>query len=133
MKSLERYADFLARHPVPVLLAVALTTAGLVAGIGRLRTRFDVEQSLPANHPFVEIDRAIRKQFGGRNSVIVAIVPREGEVWRPEVLDVVQGATLEALRLDQVIAQNVVSLAAPSVRWVEDKGSRIDTDYLMRE
>ena len=133
MKPLERYADFLARHPVPVLVAVALATVGMVAGMRRLETRFDVEQSLPSNHPFVEIDRAIRKQFGGRNSVIVAIVPRSGDVWRPEVLDVVQGATLEALRLDQVIAQNVVSLAAPSVRWVEDKGSRIDTDYLMRE
>ena len=133
MKPLERYADFLARHPVPVLIAVALATAGLVAGIGRLRTRFDVEASLPGNHPFVEIDRAIRKQFGGRNSVIVAIVPRSGDVWRPEVLEIVQKATLDALRLDRVIAQNVVSLAAPSVRWVEDKGSRIDADYLMRE
>lgn len=133
MKPLERYARLLVRHPVAVLLAVALATAGLAAGIGRLRTVFDVEASLPSDHPYVRIDREIRRQFGGRNAVIVAVVPRSGDVWRTEVLEAVQAATLAALRLDGIIAQNVVSLAAPSVRWVEDRGERIDTDYLMRE
>ena len=41
--------------------------------------------------------------------------------------------TLAALRLPDVIAQNVVSLAAPSVRHVEDRGGSIEVDYLMRD
>jgi predicted RND superfamily exporter protein len=133
MSFLKRYATFLTRHAVLVLVAVVLATVGLASGIGRLRAEFNVESSLPADHPFVRIDKEIRRQFGGRNTVIVAIVPRSGDVWRPDVLEIVHGATLAALRLDDVIAQNVVSLAAPSVRFVEDRGGRIDADYLMKE
>jgi predicted RND superfamily exporter protein len=130
---LERYARFLTRRPWLVLFAVAAVTAWLGVGIGKLRTVFDVEASLPANHPFVQIDKEIRRQFGGRNTVIIAIVPRDGDAWRPEVLQVVQDVTLAAMRLPDVIGQNVVSLAAPSVRHVEDTGGALRVDYLMRE
>ena len=133
MRLLERYADFLTRHAVAVLLVVGALTAVLVAGIFRLHAEFDMEKSLPADHTYVAIDRVIRREFGGRNTVMIAIVPKQGSVWRPEVLEVVQAVTLDALRLNNVIGQNVVSLASPAVRWVEDRDGRIDADYLMRD
>ncbi|HJQ82944.1 MAG TPA: MMPL family transporter [Candidatus Binatia bacterium] len=133
MRPLERYATWLTHHAWLVLAAVLLVTVVLAAGIARLRAEFDIEASLPANHPFVQIDRRIRSEFGGRNTMIVAIVPREGDVWRADVLEVVQQTTLAALRLPGVIAQNVVSLAAPSVRHVEESGGAIRVDYLMRD
>jgi hypothetical protein len=129
----ERYAHFLVRHAWAVLLAVAVATGVLVFGIRQLRADFNIEASLPAQHPFVQIDREIRKQFGGRNTMIVAIVPRAGSVWRPEILTVVRDVTLAALRLPDVIAQNVVSLAAPAVRHAEDRGGTISVGYLMRD
>ncbi len=130
---MDTYARFLVRHAWLVLLAVALATLGIGSGIGKLRTEFSVESSLPTNHPLVTIDRTIREQFGGRNTVIVLIVPRDGEVWRPAFLQVVQDATFAALRLEDVIAQNVVSLAAPGVRYVQDIDGRIEADPLMRD
>ncbi len=133
MSALERYARLVTRHAGIVLVVVALVTAGLVWGIGKLRTEFNIEASLPAGHPFVQADREIRAQFGGRNTVIVAIVPRAGDVWQREVLDVVRDVTRLALRLPDVIAQNVVSLSAPSVRYVEEAGGALKVDYLMRE
>ncbi len=133
MSFLERYASFLTRHAIVVLLVVGAVTAVLVIGIGRLRAEFDMEKSLPADHTYVAIDREIRREFGGRNTVMIAIVPKEGSVWRPDVLAVVHAVTLDALRLKNVIAQNVVSLAAPAVRWVEERDGRIDADYLMRD
>jgi predicted RND superfamily exporter protein len=133
VSALARYADFLTRHAWAVLIAVAVVTAVLAAGIGRLHFEFNVEGSLPANHPFVQIDRQIRRDFGGRNTMIVAIVPREGDVWRTDVLQVVSDVTLEAIRLPDIIQQNVVSLAAPSVRYAQDRGGSISVDYVMRE
>jgi hypothetical protein len=133
MSWLERYAHFLTRRAWLVLIAVALVTAALANGMRLLRAEFSVEASLPAGHPFVQIDRQIRGEFGGRNTMIVTIVPREGGVWRPEVLEVVRDVTLAARRLPDVIAQNVVSLASPSVRHVEDVDGTIRVDYLMRE
>jgi len=129
----ESYARFLVRRAWWVLLAVTLATVWIGSGISKLRTEFNVEASLPTNHPLVAIDKTIRRQFGGRNTVIALIVPRQGDVWRPEVLEVVQDATLAALRLEGVIAQNVVSLAAPSVRVVQDVAGRIEADLLMRD
>ena len=85
----ERWARFIVRHARAVVLGVAVLTLAMVVGMGRLRTHFDFEASLPAHHPFVQIDHQIREQFGGRKTLIVAVVPREGDVWRPEVLEVV--------------------------------------------
>jgi predicted RND superfamily exporter protein len=133
MPPLERWARFLVRHAWAVIVAVLVVTAVLVHGIGRLTADFDVERSLPANHPFVLVDQRIRAEFGGRNTMIVAIVPRTGDVWRPEILALVQTLTLEALRLEDVIAQDVVSLAAPAVRHAEDRDGAITVDYLMRD
>src|SRR5207244_5683281 len=101
--------------------------------IRRLRAEFSIDASLPQGHPFVEIDRQIRTEFGGRNTMIVAVVPREGDVWRPEVLEVVQRLTFDALEVEDVMAQNVVSLAAPRVRYPEERGGTISVGYLMKE
>lgn len=133
MSFLERYTRFLVRHAVLVLIGIALVTGAIALGLPKLETHFDVEASLPDDHPFVVVDREIRKSFGGRNTIMVAIVPKQGDVWRPEILDVVRDFTLAALRLDDVMAHSVVSLAAPSVRWVEDRGGSLSVDYLMRE
>lgn len=130
---MESYARFLVRRAWWVLLAVALATIWIGLGVRELRTQFSVEASLPAHHPLIEIDKQIRRQFGGRNTIIGLIVPRQGDVWRPEILDVVQQATMAALRLDDVMAQNVVSLAAPSVRVVDDIDGRLEVNYLMRD
>src|SRR5438093_12721913 len=88
MPRLERYARLLTGHAWTVLIAVGVVTAALAAGMGRLRVSIDFESSLPANHPFVQIDHQIRREFRGRNTMIVAVVPRDGEVWRPDVLRV---------------------------------------------
>ena len=130
---MEAYARFLVRRAWLVLLVVALVTVWIGLGLRQLRTEFNVESSLPAHHPLIEIDKQIRRQFGGRNTVIALIVPREGDVWRPEVLDIVQQATFAGLHLEGIMAQNVVSLAAPSVRVVDDTDGRLEVNYLMHD
>ncbi len=133
MTLLERYVRWLVRRAWLVLTVVVLATVAVATGMRHLRTEFNVEGSLPAGHPFVQIDTKIRAQFGGRRTVILAIVPNEGDVWRPEILEVVRDVTRAALLLPDVIVQNVVSLSAPGVRHVEDKDGSITVDYLMRD
>ncbi|MFN8546213.1 MAG: MMPL family transporter [Candidatus Binatia bacterium] len=133
MPPLERYVRFLVRRAWLVLAVITVMTIAVGSGMAKLRQEFDIEKSLPANHPFVQIDRTIRQQFGGRNTMIIAIVPRDGTVWRPEVLEVVRDVTAAALTLPDVIPQNVVSLSAPSVRHVEESGGAVVVDYLMKD
>ena len=133
MRVLDLYVRWLVRHAWLVLALVVVTTVLVASGIRQLRTEFSVEASLPTGHPFVRIDQTIRKEFGGRRTLLVGIVPPTGDVWQPDVLAVVHDFTMAALRLPDVMAQNVVSLAAPSVRHVEDTGGSTRVDYLMRE
>ncbi|MCW5889659.1 MAG: MMPL family transporter [bacterium] len=133
MPLFERYVRWLVRRAWLVLALVAVATALVASGLSKLRTEFSVEASLPEEHHFVQIDKTIRKEFGGRHALIAAVVPRQGDVWTPETLAVVRDFTLGALKLPDVIAQNVVSLAAPSVRHVEDRDGNITVDYLMRD
>jgi predicted RND superfamily exporter protein len=133
MLVLDRYVRWLVRHAWLVLVLVAVTTVFVASGMRKLRTEFNVEASLPASHPFVRIDQAIRKEFGGRRTVMMAVVPKSGDVWQPEVLGTVRDLTLAALRMPDIMSQNVVSVAAPSVRHVEDRGGSIEADYLMRD
>lgn len=134
MRWLDPWARWLVRHARLVLLAVAVATAMVGTGIARLRADFSFEASLPAGHPYVAVDGEIRRDFGGRRTMIVAVVPRDGgDVWRPPVLETVRDITLDALRLPDVMGHTVASLAAPSVRFVEDRDGEIRVDYLMRE
>src|SRR5688572_15258681 len=129
----ERYVRWVVRHRWIVLVSVLLLTGVVASGMAKLRTEFSVENSLPSNHHFVQVDKKIRAAFGGRRLVIVAIVPRSGDVWQTPVLEVVREFTLAALRMPNIMAQNVVSLAAPAVRVVTESGGGIQVDYLMKE
>src|SRR5262249_11433392 len=111
MRVLDRYVRWLVRHPWLVLAVVAVATVFVASGMRQLRSDFSVEASLPTGHPFVRIDQVIRKEFGGRRTLLVGIEPRTGDVWQPGVLAVVHDFTMAALRLPDVMAQNVVSLA----------------------
>ena len=134
MRLLDAYVRWLVRHAWLVLALVVAATVVVGSGMRTLRSDFSVEGSLPASHPFVRIDQEIRAQFGGRRTMMIAVEPEDGgDVWRPEVLQVVRDLTLAALKLPDVMATNVVSLAAPSVRHVEDRDGNITVDYLMRD
>lgn len=130
---LKIHARFVAQHARAVL-AVCLIAGGVIAaGTTRLVVNLDPEQQLPADHPYVTIDRKIRKDFGGKNFVAIAVVPKAGNVWRIEVLRKVHALTSTLLNAPGIIRQNVVSLSSPYVRIPKDRGGVLAVDYLMKE
>jgi predicted RND superfamily exporter protein len=130
---LRNYAEHIVRHPWRVLILSLLATAAVASGMSRLTVNLDLEQQLPADHPYVAVDRIVRKQFGGRNFVAIALIPKRGNVWSPDVLRAVHALTLDLLRTPGVIPQNVASLSSPYVRVPRDHGGTLTADYLMKE
>ncbi len=133
LQLLRSYAEFVVRHAWLVLFASVLGAGALAAGTSRLVVNLDPEAQLPADHPYIVIDRQIRKEFGGRSFVAIALVPKSGDVWKPEILRKVHDLTIDVLNLPGVIRQNVVSLSSPYVRVPVDRGGVLSVDYLMRE
>lgn len=130
---LERYSQFVARHGWLVLAVTLLGTLALSLGISRLEVNLDPQNQLPADNPYITVDRKIRAEFGGKNFVAIALVPRSGTVWRPDVLRAVHDLTLDLLNAPGIIRQNVVSLSSPYVRAVRDRGGALFADSLMKE
>ena len=83
---LARYAEFVVRRTSRVLAESLLLIATVGLGARHLVVRFDPESAFPVDNPAVQLDRAIRAEFGGRNLVVFAIAPRAGDVWQPAVL-----------------------------------------------
>src|SRR5262245_49187142 len=127
------WAEYIVRHPWRVLLLSLLATSALASGASRLTVNLDLEEQLPADHPYVVVDRTIRKQFGGRNFVAIALVPTSGTIWRADVLRVVYDLTFDLLNAPGIIPQNVASLSSPYVRVPRDHGGTLTADYLMKD
>lgn len=130
---LRRYATFIVRHAWAVLAAAVVGSALVAAGMSRLVVDLDPEQQLPADHPYVVVDRTIRKEFGGKNFVAIALIPQNGTIWRRDVLQVVHALTTDMLNAPGIIRQNVASLSSPYVRIPVDRGGILAVDYLMKE
>jgi len=130
---LRTYAEFVVRRAWLVLLASLACSGVIASGMARLVVDLEMERQLPAESPYVLIDRTIRKEFGGKNFVAIAIVPEAGTIWRTEVLQVVHALTLDLLNAPGVIRQNVVSLSSPYVRIPTTRDDTLVIDYLMQE
>src|SRR5207237_10050119 len=94
---LSRDADFVVRRAWLVLVVSVVFAALLATGMRKLAIELDPEAQLPADHPYIVIDRQIRKEFGGKHFVAIALVPQSGNVWTKEVLQAVHGAPFELL------------------------------------
>ena len=130
---LERYARTIVKRARWVVAGVLLLTIALGAATRSLTLRFDSESAFPQDDPSFIIDQEIRHEFGGFNFVVVAVLPYQGDVWQPAVLQAVADLTQAARGLPGIIDKNVVSLAAPSVRRVEVTDDGMREDYVMRE
>src|SRR5581483_3144356 len=130
-----RYIATVLRCRWTVLAATAFLTAvlayrGIPLGLSAINSNPD--GMFPPDHPYVQNDRRIRKDFGGWNYVVMIVEAKTGDVWKPEVLSVVDALTSEVRLLPGVIPTSIVSLASPNVRVVEDRGTGLDIRYLMR-
>ncbi len=130
---LARYARLIVDHHRAVLVVTLALTAALAFQIRHLVVGFDPESVFPSDDPAVVLDHRIRAEFGGRDFVAIAVVPRTGDVWQPAVLNAVRDLTLGVRDLPGLMEQNLVSLAAPSVRRVEVTDGDLREEYLMRE
>lgn len=130
---LRKHAQFIVRHAWAVLAVSLVATAIIASGMTRLKISVDADQQLPANHPYIVVDRQIRKEFGGTNFIAIALVPQSGTIWRRDLLQVVHDITDELLVAPGIIRQNVVSLSSPYVRIPKDQDGVLTIDYLMKE
>lgn len=99
MNQLRRLAELVVGRAGLVVAVLVAVTAVLGHQAIQLEADLDVEKNYPPAHPYVQIHNAIRDQFGGDRFVVIAVVPKTGDVWNRHTLDIVRALTTDALEL----------------------------------
>lgn len=116
MKTLHRFSI---RHPVLVVVIAVLGTIAIAPGIHRLRLRTDGHALVPEGAPAVGLDRAVRREFGIRDPIIVLVRSRHPDgIYNPRTLRLVADLTTELAGAPELDSGSVRSLATePSDRF----------------
>jgi len=114
----ERFARFFARRRNWFALGIAVITVFFALQMRHLEIFTQYLDLLPRAHPFIHTYEAYRDIYGNANTVVAAIVPREGDIYRPEIVRAI--ARLTDLMDSSVVDAEINAL--PTSAYVEPSG-----------
>ncbi len=96
-------------------------TAVLFWQMLQIRSDAGFDKSIPLDHPYMKVLKQYQAEFGGANSVLVALIQKEGkgEIYNEAFLKTLKTATDEVFFLPGVDRSRVSSLFTPDVRFLE--------------
>ncbi|MEC9341734.1 MAG: MMPL family transporter, partial [Pseudomonadota bacterium] len=111
----EVIADWLVRYRVLLILVFALLTVllGYRASLLRMDPGFD--KSIPMSHEYMQTFARYKDDFGGANNVLIALMHKDGDIFDPQFLDVLDKATRDVIYTTGVDRAWVKSLFTPNV------------------
>ena len=112
-------ADVLIRWRLPILLGFVLATVALGWSATRLQADARFEKTIPRHHAFMQAFLHYEPTFGGANTVVVALVSKQGDIFNRAFLDRLKAVTDDVFFIDGVKRESVTSLWTPRVRYVE--------------
>ncbi|HVP30417.1 MAG TPA: MMPL family transporter [Myxococcota bacterium] len=93
MSGAERFSRSFARHKHLFSLLIGLPTLFFAWQLRHLEIFTQFLDLVPRGHPFVETYSRYRDVFGNANTVVVAVVAKQGDLYQTEVLRAVDRAT----------------------------------------
>ncbi|MDQ1812434.1 MMPL family transporter [Massilia sp. CCM 9210] len=114
-----RYGQWIVRFRWLVMLLVALTTVFLAGYLGKLKLDMDPDLWAPQAHPYVKTTKQLEHLFGGTNFTVIGVIPRQGDIYQPEVLAKVRRIQQGIEEIQGAIKSNTISLAARKIKAIE--------------
>lgn len=112
-------AQWLFSHRMGLLVFFIGASLLLGASATQLRVDAGFNKTIPLQHPYMAVFTEYQKSFGGANRVLVALVNKEGDIYRPEFFKALRGLTHDVFFIPGVDRASVTSLFTPNVRFVE--------------
>jgi predicted RND superfamily exporter protein len=125
------YAQWIITHRSVVIIAVLLMTAFLVTRIGSLQVDSNPELLVPPNHPYVVTSDLLEQVFGGRNVVVIGVVPKQGDVYQPNVLAKIKRIQEGVELLPEAIRHNILSIAAHKAKDIRGGAEGMEVSPMM--
>ena len=114
---------------------LVVITIFLFAEMLLIRTDAGFDKSIPLEHPYMKVLKQYMTDFGGANTVLVALIQKDGNIYNEKFLTELKQATDEVFFMPGVDRSRVSSLFTPDVRYIEvveggfKGGNVIPADY----
>ncbi|MGJ8668522.1 MAG: efflux RND transporter permease subunit [Oceanococcus sp.] len=100
-----------------IILLVLTVFFGWKASQTQVDAGFD--KSIPLDHPYMKTLKKYQSDFGGGNTVLVALIQDDGDIYNEDFLGTLKDVTDEVFFLPGVDRSRVSSLFTPDVRFTE--------------
>ncbi|MEA3543970.1 MAG: MMPL family transporter [Thermodesulfobacteriota bacterium] len=95
---------------ITLLMAYSVTNLRIDAGFSKL---------LPLKHEYMQTYIEHRKEFGGANRILIALMAKDGDIFTPDFFKTLENATDDVFFIPGVDRAQVSSLFTPNVRFTE--------------
>ena len=106
-------------------------TAFLASRIGTLQFDSNPKLWAPQKHIYVETTNLLEEVFGGRNVTVVAIVPKQGDIYQPQILAKIKRIQEQVEQIPHAVRHNILSLAARKVKNIKGGPEGMEVRQMM--
>ena len=99
-----------------MVIAILGITAFLMSRMGHLQMDTNPDLWAPQKHVYMETTNLLDKIFGGKNYTVIGIVPKQGNVYQPQVLAKIKRIQEVIKQSPYAVRHNVLSFAARKVK-----------------
>ena len=118
-KMVNGFESFLFRHRIFVIILFMLTTVFLGFQASNLKMDAAFIKNIPLNHSYMQTYLKHQKQFGGANSIMVAVEDTSGDIFNETFFDALKNVHDQLFFIPGVDRSQVKSLFSPSTRFTE--------------
>lgn len=113
------FESFLFRHRGWVISIFVLLTAFLGYQASQLKMDAAFVKNIPLNHSYMQTYLKHQKDFGGANSIMVAVEDTSGNIFNPVFFDALKNVHDQLFFIPGIERSQVKSLFSPSTRFTE--------------
>lgn len=128
---LKGYTTFLMRFRVLIIIGLSFITFLLFLQIPKIQRDMNPDLWAPQSHPNFKATKIIEEVFGGRTVAVIGIIPKEGDIFRPDFLAKVRHIQDGIEQIPEAIRYNVVSLAARKVKDIKGTADGMEVRQMM--
>jgi predicted RND superfamily exporter protein len=110
--------EWLFANPKIVLGIVFAISVAFASLLPNLRMGTDFEDLLPQSHPFIQLHNQIKGDFGGASAVVVSVEVKDGDIFTPDTLTLIDNLTQGVDTLSGVNHNLVSSLTHRTTRKI---------------
>lgn len=101
------------------ILFLSLATLFLTWQTALVRPDANFEKNIPLDHPYMQVLRQYQADFGGANTVLVAIQQKTGDIYNPAFLQTLEQATQDVTFVPGIDRTRVASLFTRNIMFLE--------------